>query len=87
MVVLVLLELLEMLLFYENYVLFLDNEEIWENVLILDDLIMLQKGKVRDLLKEFFDVFLGKLNLIYVIIYRIDIGEVLFIYFFFYKVL
>ena len=64
---LVLPESPEMSLPHENHVPTLDNEETWVNVLISDELTMSQKGKVKDLLKEFSDVFSGKPNLTHVI--------------------
>ena len=74
---LVLPESPEMSLPHENHVPSLDNEETWENVLISDELTTSQKGKVRDLLKEFSDVFSGKPNLTHVTTQRIDTGEAL----------
>ena len=74
---LVLPESPEMSLPHENHVPSLDNEETWENVLISDELTTSQKGKVRDLLKEFSDVFSGKPNLTHVTTHRIDTGEAL----------
>jgi len=47
----------EMSLPHKNHVPSLDNEERWENVLISDELTMSQRGKVRDLLKEFLMFF------------------------------
>ena len=74
---LVLSESPKMSLPHENHVPSLDDEETWENVLISDELTTSQKGKVRDLLKEFSDVFSGKPNLTHVITHRIDISEAL----------
>ena len=75
MVALVMEESPEMSLPHESNVPPFGHEETWEDVVISDDLTEYQRQQVRNLLREYSDVFSGKPNLPNVALHKIDTGD------------
>ena len=65
----------EMALPHENNVPAFGHEETWEDVVISDDLTESQRQQVKELLREFSDIFSGKPNLTSVATHKIDTGD------------
>ena len=75
MVALVMEESPEMPLPHESNVPPFGHKETWEDVVISDDLTEYQRLQVRNLLREYSDVFSGNPNLTNVAMHKIDTGD------------